>query len=64
MTRVEEPEVVASELSDAMLRFVMTLIVTTAMVAVTAYVLSSALLAPVRTAGTHNASAAVQHMRL
>ncbi len=48
---------------DAMLRFVMTLIVATLMVAVTAYVLSYAVLAPERAGATH-AAAAIQHQRL
>ena len=63
MTGVDErADVVVRAGSETMLRFVMTLIVTTGMVAVTAWVLSYALLATERT--TRGATAAVQHVRL
>jgi hypothetical protein len=58
----KDANAVVSAGSESMLRFVMTLIVTTGMVAVTAWVLSYALLAPERM--THGATAAVQHVRL
>ena len=49
--------------SEKTLRFVMTLIVTTLMVAVTAYVLSYAVLAPGATGPAHGLSSAAQHAR-
>ena len=49
--------------AETTLRFVITLIVTTLMVAITAYVLSYAVLAPGSTASTHGATAAAQHVR-
>ncbi len=49
--------------SESRLRFVATLIVTTVMVAVTAYVLSYAVLAPGTMGPAHGAAAATQHTR-
>jgi hypothetical protein len=49
--------------SEITVRFVMTLIVTTLMVAITAYVLSYAVLAAGSAGPTHGATAATQHVR-
>ncbi len=52
-----------SEGADQTFRFVATLIVTTVMVAMTAYVLSYAVLAPERTGSAHGAASLAPHMR-
>ena len=52
-----------SEGADQTFRFVATLIVTTVMVAMTAYVLSYAVLAPERAGSTHGAASLAPHMR-
>lgn len=62
MTRVQyEAEDAEGGESDTMLRFVVTLIVSTLMVAVTAWVLSYAVFAPERVGSAHGGAAAVQH---
>jgi hypothetical protein len=48
---------------ETMFRFVMTLIVTTLMVAVTAYVLSYAILAPERLGAAHSPAPSMQRVR-
>ncbi len=63
MTGLEERiDGAASAGSETTLRFVLTLIVTTLMVAMTAYVLSYAVLAPGATAA-RGAAASMQHAR-
>ncbi len=65
MTGVEEhADDVGRVGADVMLRFVTTLIVTTLMVALTAYVLSYAVLAPGRAGLSHGAATGTVHARL
>ena len=59
----EHASKVERENSDTMLKFVMTLIVTTLMAAVTAYVLCYAVLAPERMGSGRGAAPTVQHVR-
>ena len=64
MTGIEQhADSVKRARSETMFRFVMTLIVTTLMVAVTACVLSYAVLAPERLGSAHNAAPAMQRVR-
>ncbi len=64
MTRSEDRiNDVVREGSDTTLRFVVTLVVTTVMVAITAYVLSYAVLGPGSGGPTHGATAAAQRVR-
>jgi hypothetical protein len=64
MTRSDQrADDVAGAGADQTFRFVATLIVATMMAAMTAYVLSYAVLAPERTGSAHGAAALGQHMR-
>jgi hypothetical protein len=63
MTGLRDRMDAGREGTETTLRFVMTLIVATLMVAVTAYVLSFAVLAPGSAGPTHGATAATQHVR-
>ena len=62
MSKVEE-HVVERPNPEVMFRFVATLIVTTLMVAVTAFALSYAVLAPERMGAAHGAAPSMQHAR-
>jgi hypothetical protein len=63
MTVEEHADSVQHASSETTFRFVMTLIVTTLMAAVTACVLGYAVLAPERTGSAHNPGPAMQHAR-
>jgi hypothetical protein len=63
MTVEEHADSVPRASSETTFRFVMTLIVTTLMAVVTAYVLGYAMLAPERMGSTHNPAPTVQHAR-